>query len=93
MDESIEGAFKQVAEFVQTWEEGKKAPPDVLAQTYALFKQATTGDAPAEAPAEESKKAKYEAWLANKGMTKEKAMSEYIKFIEEKKKEFGFGGA
>eukprot|EP00444_Apocalathium_aciculiferum_P029999 CAMPEP_0183425344 /NCGR_PEP_ID=MMETSP0370-20130417/34365_1 /TAXON_ID=268820 /ORGANISM="Peridinium aciculiferum, Strain PAER-2" /LENGTH=50 /DNA_ID=CAMNT_0025609637 /DNA_START=83 /DNA_END=231 /DNA_ORIENTATION=+ len=50
MDAELEGSFKQVVEFVQTWEEGKKAPPEVLAQTYALFKQATTGDAPAEAP-------------------------------------------
>eukprot|EP00445_Apocalathium_hangoei_P001125 CAMPEP_0203856314 /NCGR_PEP_ID=MMETSP0359-20131031/10105_1 /ASSEMBLY_ACC=CAM_ASM_000338 /TAXON_ID=268821 /ORGANISM="Scrippsiella Hangoei, Strain SHTV-5" /LENGTH=82 /DNA_ID=CAMNT_0050772907 /DNA_START=95 /DNA_END=343 /DNA_ORIENTATION=+ len=82
-----------MVEFVKTWEEGKKASPDVLAHSYALFKQATVGDAPAQAPEDESKKAKYEDWLEHKGMPKEKAMTEYISFIEASTKLYGRAGA
>mmetsp|Transcript_71114 Transcript_71114/g.230913 ORF Transcript_71114/g.230913 Transcript_71114/m.230913 type:complete len:82 (+) Transcript_71114:79-324(+) len=80
---SLEEQFTSMVEFVKTWEEGKKASPDVLAHSYALFKQATVGDAPAQAPEDESKKAKYE----------EKAMTEYISFIEASTKLYGRAGA
>eukprot|EP00931_Biecheleriopsis_adriatica_P070852 TRINITY_DN44674_c0_g1_i1.p2 TRINITY_DN44674_c0_g1~~TRINITY_DN44674_c0_g1_i1.p2 ORF type:complete len:108 (+),score=41.36 TRINITY_DN44674_c0_g1_i1:88-411(+) len=87
-----EEEFKRTVEFVRTWEEGKSAEPDVLAESYALFKQATVGDASGEPPEDESKKAKFEAWGSKKGMSKEDAMSAYVKFIDEKKAELGVEG-
>lgn len=88
---SMEQQFNDMVEFVRGWEAGKKAPADVLAKVYGLYKQATAGDASGEAPAadDQDKKTKYEAWAANKGMSKEDAMSAYVNLIEEKKKEYG----
>ncbi|CAE8624811.1 unnamed protein product, partial [Polarella glacialis] len=82
---NMEELFKSTSDFVTHWEAGKKAPPDVLAKVYGLFKQATVGDACGDPPADESKKAKFEAWLANKGMSKDEAMAAYVKLIDEKK--------
>eukprot|EP00930_Biecheleria_cincta_P068772 TRINITY_DN5660_c0_g1_i1.p1 TRINITY_DN5660_c0_g1~~TRINITY_DN5660_c0_g1_i1.p1 ORF type:complete len:108 (+),score=42.77 TRINITY_DN5660_c0_g1_i1:64-387(+) len=84
-----EEEFNRAVEFVRTWEAGKKAQPEVLSESYALYKQATAGDATGDPPEDETKKAKFEAWVAKKGTSKEDAMSAYVKFIEEKKVELG----
>ena len=55
-----------------------------LLQLYSLYKQAKEGDINTDPPANPFDfvaKAKYEAWEALKGKTKDEAMSEYIKLV------------
>lgn len=57
---------------------------DTLLQLYSLYKQASEGDVNAESPSNPFDfvaKAKYEAWEALKGTSKEKAMQDYIDLI------------
>jgi diazepam-binding inhibitor (GABA receptor modulator, acyl-CoA-binding protein) len=62
---------------------------DTLLQLYSLYKQATEGDASDEnAPANPFDfvgKAKYEAWSALKGKSKDAAMKEYVQLINKLK--------
>ena len=54
---------------------------DTLLQLYSLYKQGSEGDVNIEAPSNPFDfvaKAKYEAWEALKGKSKEAAMQEYI---------------
>lgn len=59
---------------------------------YALFKQATQGDAPAHAKpghfAGMEAKAKYLAWEEVKGKTKEECWKAYIEELQEQKSQF-----
>jgi len=62
---------------------------DTLLQLYSLYKQATDGDvsedgAPSN-PFDFVAKAKYEAWSALKGKTKEAAMQEYADLVNKLK--------
>jgi len=55
-----------------------------LLQLYSLYKQAKEGDVNVDPPANPFDfvaKAKYEAWEALKGKSKEEAMNEYINLI------------
>jgi diazepam-binding inhibitor (GABA receptor modulating acyl-CoA-binding protein) len=55
-----------------------------LLQLYSLYKQAKEGDVNVDPPANPFDfvaKAKYEAWEALKGKSKEQAMNEYINLI------------
>jgi diazepam-binding inhibitor (GABA receptor modulator, acyl-CoA-binding protein) len=58
---------------------------DTLLQLYSLYKQATEGDANDDAapanPFDFVGKAKFEAWSALKGKSKEAAMTEYVQLI------------
>jgi acyl-CoA-binding protein len=51
-----------------------------LLDLYALFKQATDGDVSGDRPGGFDFKAiaKFDAWAAKKGLTKEQAMTEYV---------------
>lgn len=55
-----------------------------LLELYALYKQATEGDVSGERPGGFDFKAiaKYDAWAAKKGTSKEAAMKEYIEFVD-----------
>jgi diazepam-binding inhibitor (GABA receptor modulating acyl-CoA-binding protein) len=62
------------------------AKPDneILLQLYSLYKQGTEGDVNIEAPANMFDfvgKAKYDAWEALKGKTKEAAMEDYVALV------------
>ncbi|MFY0255670.1 acyl-CoA-binding protein [Chitinophaga sp. 30R24] len=66
----------------------EKPSNDILLQLYALYKQGTTGDVDTEPPANPFDfvaKAKYEAWAALKGKTKEAAMQEYVDLVKKLK--------
>jgi diazepam-binding inhibitor (GABA receptor modulator, acyl-CoA-binding protein) len=71
--------------------ESKSLPerPDnmTLLRIYALYKQATEGDASGERPGMTDFKgrAKFDAWTMLKGMTKDAAMQAYVDLIEELK--------
>ena len=61
---------------------------DTLLQLYSLYKQATEGDVNAEPPSNPFdfvNKAKYEAWAALSGKSKEAAMKEYIDLVNKLK--------
>ncbi len=80
-----------IANFNEAVAEGKNLPDrpsnDTLLQLYSFYKQATMGDANGEAPNKFDfvAKAKYEAWLALKGKTKEQAMQAYIDLVHKLK--------
>jgi diazepam-binding inhibitor (GABA receptor modulator, acyl-CoA-binding protein) len=61
---------------------------DTLLQLYSLYKQATEGDVNADPPANPFDfvaKAKYEAWAALKGKTRDAAMKEYVQLVNKLK--------
>ena len=61
---------------------------DSLLMLYSLYKQANAGDntnPPPENPFDFVAKAKYDAWLAQLGKSKEMAMGEYIELVEKLK--------
>jgi diazepam-binding inhibitor (GABA receptor modulator, acyl-CoA-binding protein) len=63
----------------------EKPDNDRLLQLYSLHKQATDGDINIEAPANPFDfvaRAKYQAWEALKGKTKEDAMKEYVELVK-----------
>lgn len=62
----------------------QKPGNDVLLQLYSLYKQSTEGDVSGEAPSNPFdfvNKAKYDAWSALKGKSKEDAMQEYVELV------------
>jgi diazepam-binding inhibitor (GABA receptor modulator, acyl-CoA-binding protein) len=66
----------------------EKPSNDTLLQLYSLYKQSTEGDVNVDAPSNPFdfvSKAKYEAWLALKGRTKEAAMQDYISLVNKLK--------
>ena len=79
------------AQFDQAVAESKNLPerPDnmTLLKIYALFKQASTGDAEGKRPGftDMIGRAKYDAWEALKGTSKDDAMQQYIDLISELK--------
>jgi diazepam-binding inhibitor (GABA receptor modulator, acyl-CoA-binding protein) len=62
----------------------KRPSNEELLQLYALFKQATEGDATGERPGGFDFKAiaKFDAWAELKGKTKDTAMREYVAFVD-----------
>jgi acyl-CoA-binding protein len=78
MPDSLEEKFKQAAQAVQGLP--KRPDNDTLLKLYALFKQGTAGDVSGKRPGftDFVGQAKYDAWSKLKGMTKEKAMQEYV---------------
>jgi acyl-CoA-binding protein len=58
-----------------------------LLKIYALYKQASSGDAQVERPGftDMVGRAKFDAWEALKGTSKDDAMQQYVDLIEELK--------
>jgi diazepam-binding inhibitor (GABA receptor modulator, acyl-CoA-binding protein) len=62
----------------------QKPDNDTLLKLYSLYKQSTEGDVAGEAPTNPFDfvaKAKYNAWEAVKGKSKDAAMQEYIDLV------------
>ena len=57
---------------------------DTLLNLYALYKQATSGDASGKRPGftDPMGRAKYDAWATQMGLTQEQAMQAYIALVE-----------
>jgi len=76
------------ATFEKAVAESKKLPekPDnmTLLKIYALYKQATEGDAEGKRPGfgDMVGRAKFDAWAGVKGKAKDEAMQEYVDLIE-----------
>ena len=62
---------------------------DVLLELYALYKQATVGDATGSRPGmlDLRGRAKYDAWAKLKGMSKDDAMQNYVKQVDKLNRE------
>lgn len=75
------------SQFDQAVADSKNLPerPDnmTLLKIYALFKQASTGDVEGKRPGftDMVGRAKYDAWDALKGTSKEDAMQQYVELI------------
>jgi diazepam-binding inhibitor (GABA receptor modulating acyl-CoA-binding protein) len=73
-------------EDAQTRVKTLKATPDndTLLVLYALYKQATAGDVTGKRPGmmDFKGRAKFDAWDAKKGMTKDKAMEAYVAEVD-----------
>jgi acyl-CoA-binding protein len=56
---------------------------DVLLELYALYKQATVGNATGDRPGmlDLKGRAKYDAWAKRKGLSKDAAMQAYIDLV------------
>ena len=79
-------------QFLQAAAESKqlseKPDNDTLLRLYSLYKQGSEGDIntdPPSNPFDFVAKAKYEAWAALKGKTKEEAMTDYVALISKLK--------
>ena len=78
-------------QFDQAQADSKNLPerPDnmTLLKIYALYKQASSGDAEGKRPGftDLVGRAKFDAWEALKGTSKDEAMQQYIDLIEELK--------
>lgn len=83
MDASLKAKFDKAAKAVKE-SKGPKSTNDVLLEIYSYFKQATEGDCKIEKPGmfKMEAKAKYDAWMSRKGMSKEDAMKKYIELAE-----------
>uniref|UniRef100_A0A8C9N9Y9 Acyl-CoA-binding protein n=2 Tax=Passeriformes TaxID=9126 RepID=A0A8C9N9Y9_SERCA len=84
-----EAAFQKAAEEVKQL---KSQPTDQeMLDIYSHYKQATVGDVNTERPGmlDFKGKAKWDAWSALKGMSKEDAMKAYIAKVEELKGKYG----
>uniref|UniRef100_A0A8C6LL94 Acyl-CoA-binding protein n=1 Tax=Nothobranchius furzeri TaxID=105023 RepID=A0A8C6LL94_NOTFU len=82
-------AFEKAAEEVKVLKQ--KPDQGEVAALYGLYKQATVGDISTERPGmfEFTAKAKWDAWNAKKGLTKEQAMAAYVDVAEKLKEKYG----
>ncbi|TRY88867.1 hypothetical protein DNTS_016947 [Danionella cerebrum] len=84
-----EAEFQKAADEVKQL---KAKPTDAeMLEIYSLFKQATVGDVNTARPGmlDFTGKAKWDAWDAKKGLSKEDAMKAYIAKVEELKGKYG----
>ena len=80
-EETLKHDFEQAAQEVLTL----KSRPDngTLLKLYALYKQATEGDAKGSRPRilDVKGRAKHDAWVIKRGLSNEAAMKEYIELV------------
>ena len=64
---------------------------DELLELYAYYKQASLGDVAGDRPGmlDFKGRAKFDAWAARKGLTKEAAMSAYVDLVEKLAVKYG----
>lgn len=82
-DATLEAQFRRASEIVQ--ELSKRPSNEDLLSLYALYKQATTGDVQGHRPGflDIKGRAKYDAWEARKGISRDVAMADYVKLVED----------
>jgi diazepam-binding inhibitor (GABA receptor modulating acyl-CoA-binding protein) len=86
MGTDVKQLFEQAVE--DSKELSDRPSNDSVLQLYAFYKQATEGDFSVDPPPNAFDfvaKAKYDAWAALKGTTKEAAMQEYIDLVHKLK--------
>ncbi|XP_026015172.1 acyl-CoA-binding protein-like [Astatotilapia calliptera] len=82
-------AFDKAVEEVKILKQ--KPNQQEMGDLYGLYKQATVGDINTERPGflDFTGKAKWDAWNARKGLSKEEAMAKYVALVEELKEKYG----
>ncbi|MED6270524.1 hypothetical protein CHARACLAT_011289 [Characodon lateralis] len=85
MAEAFEKAAEEAKVLKQRPDQGE------LTALYGLYKQATVGDVNTERPGmlDFTGKAKWDAWNAKKGLSKEEAMAAYVELVEKLKEKYG----
>ncbi|MBK9942981.1 MAG: acyl-CoA-binding protein [Kouleothrix sp.] len=78
----LRARFESAAKAAQSL--AKRPDNDTLLQLYALYKQATSGDAAGSRPGftDFVGRAKYDAWVKLKGTGTDQAMQQYIALVE-----------
>jgi len=81
MSADLQTRFQQAAAAAQKL--ASRPDNDTLLQLYALYKQATGGDATGKRPGifDVMGRAKFDAWAGVKGLSKEAAMQQYIDLV------------
>ncbi len=81
MNADLQTRFEQAAAAAQKL--ATRPNNDTLLQIYALYKQATSGDASGKRPGlfDVVGRAKFDAWAGMKGLAKEMAMQQYIDLV------------
>lgn len=81
---NLKTEFDAAVNYIQTAEGDFKPSNELKLQFYALYKQATTGDASGKRPGmmDFIGRAKYDAWSKLRGMPPEQAMEEYVGQLE-----------
>lgn len=84
----LEKRFKKAVWLIRNGPPQANTSNDQKLKYYGLYKQATEGDVKGDQPwaVQFEARAKWDAWAALKGMSKEEAMEKYIQLIEEGKK-------
>lgn len=79
---SLEEQFRNAAEDSKNLK--NRPDDDTMLEIYSYYKQATEGDVSGDKPGAFNfvARAKYEAWEARKGMSRELAMKAYVKLID-----------
>ncbi|WP_369600842.1 acyl-CoA-binding protein [Hahella sp. SMD15-11] len=79
--------FEEAVNLVKTAEGDFKPSNELKLELYGLYKQATEGDVQGKRPGmmDFVGRAKYDAWAALKGLSKEEAMQRYVNAIEDLK--------
>jgi acyl-CoA-binding protein len=87
----LEQNFAEAQERVKTL--AKRPGNAQLLELYALFKQATEGDATGKRPGmlDVVGRAKYDAWAARRGTDRSAAMQSYVELVARLGRELGFG--
>jgi diazepam-binding inhibitor (GABA receptor modulator, acyl-CoA-binding protein) len=78
LDEDFQSAQTRVKQLAQT------PPPERLLELYSLYKQGTEGDVKGSRPGmlDFKGRAKYDAWAARKGSSKEAAQQAYVALVK-----------
>ena len=78
LEDDFQTAQTRVKQLAQT------PPPDRLLELYSLYKQATEGDVKGSRPGmlDFKGRAKYDAWAARKGTTRDHAMQSYVDLVK-----------
>jgi diazepam-binding inhibitor (GABA receptor modulating acyl-CoA-binding protein) len=89
MSNDIQARFETAAQEAQKL--AKKPDNTTLLRLYALYKQATVGNATGSRPGMTDfvGRAKYDAWAKLKNYPKDKAMQDYVTLVEKLKKADG----
>lgn len=82
MNPELQTRFEQAAAAAQKL--ASRPDNDTLLQIYALYKQATSGDASGKRPGmfDMVGRAKFDAWVGHKGLGKEAAMQQYVDLVK-----------
>ena len=89
MSDDLQARFETAAQEAQSL--SKKPDNTTLLRLYALYKQATVGNATGSRPgiSDFVGRAKFDAWAKLKNYPKEKAMQDYVALVEKLKKTHG----